>query len=425
MSLSEEAGQERANQKAAPRLHYAVIMVGVGLLCLIGSLGFSRFCYALLLPAMQKDFQTSYTQMGSIATANALAYMISALVCGLLTSRFGARGVISLSLFLCVAGLVITGFAAGVEQAAIGQFICGLGTGGAVGPVYSIAGPWFVAHRRGMATGIIQMGSGAGLVLGGLLVPQLLAAGGTMGWRFAWYILAGLVLITAILATLFLSNHPSEKNLAPLGANDQPRPDRKRPAAIAPDSSLTTLGSIYRSPRLWHVGLTFTCFGLSYVVYTIFFAAYLLSRGFSNEEAGLVWGLAGLVSVAGSVFWGWLADRRGRRFTLVMVLLIQAVALAELSLLHARPTLYFGAMLYGLALWGMPVVISLIAGEIAGPKFAPAAVGLVIVLFSVGQVIGPLLAGWLKDTSGSLELPLLVASAIAGFGAILGRFIRV
>jgi MFS family permease len=86
------------SENNSTRWHYAYIILGTGMLCLVSSLGFGRFSYALLLPAMRADFNTSYTQMGSIATANALAYMISVLVCGILTGRFGARVVINLVL---------------------------------------------------------------------------------------------------------------------------------------------------------------------------------------------------------------------------------------------------------------------------------------------------------------------------------------
>ena len=137
--------------RASSRFHYAYVVVIVCIFCLIGSLGFGRFSYALLLPSMQREFQANYTQMGSIATSNALAYMLSALVCGLLASKLGARLVISVSLVICAIGLLISGLAQGVEVAAIGQFFCGLGTGGAVGPVYAIANPWFAPHKIGRA----------------------------------------------------------------------------------------------------------------------------------------------------------------------------------------------------------------------------------------------------------------------------------
>ncbi len=61
---------------------------------------------------------------------------------------------------------------------------------------------------------------------------------------------------------------------------------------------------------------------------------------------------------------------------------------------------------------------------IAGPQMAAAALGLVIVVFGLGQTAGPLLAGWLKDASGSLELPLQAAAGIAWGGALLSLAVK-
>jgi MFS family permease len=410
--------------RASSRFHYAYVVVIVCIFCLIGSLGFGRFSYALLLPSMQREFQANYTQMGSIATSNALAYMLSALVCGLLASKLGARLVISVSLVICAIGLLISGLAQGVEVAAIGQFFCGLGTGGAVGPVYAIANPWFAPHKRGLATGLVQTGSGLGLTFGGFLVPQLLQLNSTGGWHMAWFILGGMVLVVGLVSSLLLRNNPSEKDLLPLGTLTM-NPEARVRAGKKEASSAETIRQVYSSLRIWHLGAIFSCFGLSYVVYTVYFAAYLESNGMSSQEAGFIWSLAGMVSIGGSILWGILVDRRGPRFSMVTIMSIQATGLLILSLINSPPGYYIGALAYGLALWGIPVTISYTTALVAGSKMAAAALGLVIVCFSVGQVIGPLLAGGLKDLSGSLVIPMIVASCIAWFGAALSLLVRI
>ncbi len=234
--------------------------------------------------------------------------------------------------------------------------------------------------------------------------------------------LAGLVFLIGLAAALLLRNDPREKGLAPYGAEEIYLSERgdKLPEG-GPRQGFST---VFKSLRIWHLGLIFACFGLSYVVYTIFFGAYLENNGLSNQETGLVWGLGGFISIIGSLFWGWLADRKGGRFALLAVLTLQGFALAELSFSHSRPGLYLGAMVYGLALWGMPVIISLITTQsVPFHQIAPA-LGMVIVFFSLGQVGGPLLAGWLKDFSGSLELAFLVSAGICGLGLLLALALK-
>ena len=53
------------------------------------SLGVTRFAYGLLLPPMRADLGWSYTLAGAMNTANALGYLLGALVTPRLMARFG------------------------------------------------------------------------------------------------------------------------------------------------------------------------------------------------------------------------------------------------------------------------------------------------------------------------------------------------
>src|SRR3954467_13670339 len=73
------------------------------------SLGITRFSYALLLPPMRADLQWSYTLAGGMNTANALGYLLGALVTPRLMARMGpARlliaGALLASLFMGLSG---------------------------------------------------------------------------------------------------------------------------------------------------------------------------------------------------------------------------------------------------------------------------------------------------------------------------------
>src|SRR3954464_2038770 len=53
------------------------------------SLGVTRFAYGLLLPPMREDLQWSYTLAGGMNTANAMGYLLGALVTPALMARWG------------------------------------------------------------------------------------------------------------------------------------------------------------------------------------------------------------------------------------------------------------------------------------------------------------------------------------------------
>ncbi len=58
------------------------------------------------------------------------------------------------------------------------------------------------------------------------------------------------------------------------------------------------------------------------------------------------------------------------------------------------------------------------AGDVVGPRLAPAALGFVTLFFGVGQALGPGIAGAMADASQSLAPAYLLAAGVAGLGAI-------
>src|SRR3546814_7192372 len=65
------------------------------------AVGFARFGYALILPAMKTDLELNYAQAGWLNTANALGYLLGALLTIYFVARIGNRR-------LFVAGLALT-----------------------------------------------------------------------------------------------------------------------------------------------------------------------------------------------------------------------------------------------------------------------------------------------------------------------------
>lgn len=72
------------------------------------------FAYALLLPSIRLDLEWSYGQAGAMNTANAVGYLLGALVAARLAARFGVRRAFT-------AGLAVTSLAV-LTSASTGDF---------------------------------------------------------------------------------------------------------------------------------------------------------------------------------------------------------------------------------------------------------------------------------------------------------------
>lgn len=391
-------------------MHHAFVILALIVLAVFGALGVGRFGYTSILPAMQEGLRLTNTQTGTLQSWNLFGYLLTAAVAGLLAARYGPRVVISCALFTSAVGLLLTGLVPTFEGACLGRFLAGVGGAGGNVPAMGLVSAWFGARRRGIAAGAAVSGSSLGLIVTGPLIPVILARYGADGWRMAWYACAGMALGVCLLCGWLLRNRPEERGMAPLGETEEERRDR----AAGARGPAVAWAAVWRSRVLWHLAAIYFAFGFSYVIYATFFIRYLVGeRGFTAGTAGVLWLEIGVVSVISGFIWGGLSDRWGRRAALVGVFLAQGAAFLVFGMTRAWPLLYLSAALFAITAWSVPALMAASAGDIFGARLAPAAIGLMTLVMSVGQVIGPYAAGRIADAAASFAPAFGIAGSVA------------
>jgi len=397
-------------------LHYGWFILVTGILVVGGALGLARFGFGMILPAMQQGLGLNHEQTGFIASANMFGYFISALGAGLLASRFGPRVIIVIGLLWVGLTMAATGLANGMYTAALARFLTGVGSAGANVAIMGLAAAWFSARRRGMATGFLVGGSGLGIAVTGWTVPLINSIYLDAGWRYNWFLLGAIAVVTAVLAALVLRNSPAEKKLAPIGEIPGAR------AAGGGDKKSASAGikDILKIKGVFPLAAMYFCFGFSYIITATYMVTFLVEElGCSQELAGHIWGITGMMGVGSGLMWGVLSDRLGRRSMLVTIFLIQACCYL---LLQARFTdgflLWLPAMLFGLTAWSIPGLAASCCGDLSDARRAPAVLGFVTFVFGLGQVLGPASAGYIKEFTGSFAWAFVLAAAVAVSGAL-------
>ena len=278
------------------KLHYGWIVILMGLLTTIAAHGFGRMSYTIILPAMKDGLQFNYTELGLLGTGNFIGYLTMAIIGGFLAARFGTRIVITFALVLMGVTMVLTGLANSFGFAFMMRLMTGLGNGASYVPAMALGSAWFAMKKRGFATGIVSAGIGIGTFISGLVVPPILTSFGQNGWRFSWYILGGAVLVISGIVYVFVLSRPEEKGLRQVGAEE---------TEVMPASSMDTKKasslqwtSVIKMGSVWYLGVVYFFYGFSYIIYMLFFAAYLVKEiGFTQEAAGGLWALVGGLSI--------------------------------------------------------------------------------------------------------------------------------
>lgn len=361
------------------------------------ALGLARFAYSLLLPAMRTDLAWSYAQAGGMNTANAVGYLVGALLVTPLTRQVDSRRIFAAGMALATVALLGSGLTPDFGLQLLLRLAAGLGAAGTF-----ISGAALVSAlgdrapgRSGTLLAVYTAGAGAGIVFSGLLVQPILATTGSGGWRLAWFGLA------ALAAVGLLATGPALRGVAP--AHARAATTRHRFGWVRP---------------LWLPGIGYFLFGCGYIAYVTFVVAYLRQAGFGAGQVTAFWTLLGLTVLAGVPLWGWLLDRLRSGHVLA---LMSAVLVAGAVLPLIAPGTAGGlvsAVIFGSAFLAIPAGMAHLARRRLPPEDVATAIGGLTVAFAVGQSIGPGLAGLLADLNGGAGLGLLLAVAVLAAASV-------
>ena len=349
---------------------------------------FARFAYALILPAMRAELDLSYSQAGLLNTANALGYLVGALLCTGFVPRLGNRRLFSFGLVVTVLALLGAGLAE-----TFGEQIALRAVAGVSSAMVYISGAVLASNLypdrpeiSKSAIAVYFAGAGAGIVLSGVGIPWLLATLGDVAWRSAWLAIGG---ISVFFATASIR---ASRRIAEPAAG----------ATARPWSMSAFQGAL----------ASYFLFGLGYIAYMTFVIAWMVARGASAVSVALTWGTLGVATMLAPIVWRAPRSRWPAAKTLAAVGVVISTGAAIPLYSTALPAMILSAFLFGTAMFSVPTSITdLIKASLPKTAWGPSMASFTVV-FAIGQSIGPVLTGWIADAARSLNASLAASVAI-------------
>ena len=351
------------------------------------SLGITRFAYGLLLPPMRADLGWTYTLAGSMNTSNAIGYFVGALMTPWLMRKFNAASVMVIGALLASLFMGLSVFFTDSTMLLAQRCLAGVAsawvfiTGGILAARLGALDP----SRSGLLIGLYYGGSGIGITLSALLVPALLNQLGTAqklhgyaNWAWAWWALA---LLCGIASLALIA---PARLMRPLMTTETSRESHHRQFRVA-DFGFALAG--------------YTMFGVGYIGYMTFVIALLREQGASANQIMGFYALLGVACMASFRVWAGLLDRHksGRALATLNALLGVATILPALT--SAWPVVLLSGIVFG------GVFLSVVASTTALVRHNlsahdwPAGISAFTVVFAVGQIIGPVIVGWIADSA--------------------------
>lgn len=177
-----------------------------------------------------------------------------------------------------------------------------------------------------------------------------------------------------------------------------------------------TVTQALRSPQFLVLSATFFCCCATHSGPIFHTVSYALACGLPAMAAVTIYSVEGLAGLGGRLAFGLAGDRFGAKHMLVVGLLIQALAAGAYFFVRQLGEFYAVAVVFGMAYGGVMPLYAVIAREYFPMRIMGTVFGAAAMISSLGMALGPVLGGWIYDTTGSYGW-LYIGSLGIGLGA--------
>lgn len=389
-------------------LFYGWVVVFAAFLAMFTAFG-ATYTFPAFFEPLSEEFGATRGTVSLVFSVAGFLYFVLGAFSGRLADRIGPRPVVGFGMACIGIGLVSASMADSLAAIIVFYGIgIGVGVGFAYVPAIGAVQRWFVV-QRGQASGWAV----AGIGIGTMAAPPAAAwAIGMFGWRGAYVAIGIAVLVLGALATLLLRASPAAMGLQPDGA---PAPAAAAPAV--PDG--LELSAVLRHPAFW---LLYAAGGLNCIgtfVPFVHLAPFAMDQGLSRAEGVWLVGLIGVGSTLGRFVLGGLADRMGRGRSLSLVMLSTGLALLAWIFAQGFVALACFALAFGLFYGGFVALIPAVTADLFGLRAMSSVLGVLYTSVALGTLLGPTLAGWVFDVTGSYTWPIAICALGCAAAAVL------
>jgi predicted MFS family arabinose efflux permease len=358
-----------------------------GMIAMAAAMGFGRFSFTPILPGMMSGVPLSASDAGVIASANFIGYLAGAVLSAYGWAAGRERLTALLSLLATAVLLAAMAGTNSVTVFVVIRFLAGLAS--ALAMVFTSA--IVLSHGQAAGSDHVQSahfaGPGAGIALSSVMV-MLIGLGSHTGpdtWRADWIGGAIYSAVSLVIVWLLLPSGPAQ------------------------------LGQAVKEPPLvWDrplvlVTASYGLFGFGYVITATFLVAIARMAAAGQTVEFLCWFIAGITAAISLFAWKYLVSAFGIGGVYIAALLLQAIGVLATVLLPHSVAPLIGGGLFGLTFMAV-TAYGLQIGRKLSPSSPRRILAMMTAAFGVGQIIGPIVAGWIAETTGSFTLPTVIAA---------------
>ena len=365
--------------------------------------------FGVFLLPLSSHFSWDRASVASIYSVYMVSLGLGSLLSGMAFDKFGPR-----FNYMFGIGLLVIAYGFLGNLSSIWQFYIMLGVFGGIGaamvgviPAQSLVSRWF-DKNLGTALSIAYAGQGLGVLI---MAPLSQISIDHFGWQTSYKYISYVFILLFVIASFV------PWNLISKGAQNNPRGTRNGKAV----GGMSLIEAI-KTKTFWGFFFIFGFTAIGIFGISLQIVAYLVYIGFTEVQAALSFGIAGILNFAGMVLTGLAADRWPRHIVATISYILSFVAIISLALMQ----LYSSAILlilfivgFGLSAGARGPIITTLMAEIFAGKGLASIYGATNLGQGIGAATGALLAGLLFDLTGDYNFGFLLCSIFTFLGAIL------
>jgi OFA family oxalate/formate antiporter-like MFS transporter len=371
------------------------------------------YAWSVFNKPLQTEFGWSKSEAVLPFEAAIGTIFIGTLVGGRIQDRVGPRPVALAGVVLYSVGIMLASLTHTKDQLWLLVLTYGVMGGIGLGLAYitpiAMLVKWF-PDKRGLITGIAVGGFGFGAVITSPVATAMLR---NTDQKTSVFLPLGIAyLVAGLIGASMFRNPPAGYTVPGFDA-------AKTVTRNVATTRAYTLPEALRTPQ-WYLLTAILCLntlcGIAFISQASDAAQTV--AGVSVGVAGTFVGIMGLFNGAGRIGWAALSDRIGRMRAFIGMLLIQGIAFLILPHTMFAVFAILSALIY-LSYGGGFGTMPATAADFFGTPNAGAIYGAMIIAWSIGGVVGPLVSAKLYESSGSYDLPFTVLGIVALVSAIL------
>jgi MFS family permease len=370
--------------------------------------------FTIFLNPIVDDLGWSRGALSVAMGVGAIGMALAAPIAGKLMDRIGAKpvmiaGTLMIGLGILGASRIMLPWQIYILYSLVG---CGLACATVI-PCSLIISNWF-ASRRGMAMGIMAMGTSTGGMLMSPFANWIIL---NYGWRAAYVFSGTVILVVGLPIIIFLLRaRPSEAGL-------EPYVDSGLQADTVNDSWGLSVTEAFSASAFWQIAALMFVIGVVTSGLGAHIVPCLTDFGHSPTRSAYAWSVTlGVMTIAKFSF-GPVADRWGPKNTMAGACGLMAISIVVLTFATPYKIAILFAALYGFGV-GAPLTVNpLLVGEALGMKHFGALYGILNLISIVGAAIGPVALGIVFDKQGNYMSALYVFIALMACTGVIAFFI--